>query len=241
MDGDAFDRLSVAVHRLRDGATRRQAFRAVAAGGIAGLLTRLRADEAEASCVGRRERCSRGGQCCGHRDRNIACDRLPRKCRRDGERCCGRDGTGCSADCDCCRGFECGDGGFCRSRDGDSGGGGCDGEGCGRGQSCCRFGGIARCIDRDRLHCCRGGICQKGYDCCGRDGGCCSPGWKCCGRGRCCPDDTRCTRTGCQARRSAGVSTATVKIVPFAAAVPGNEKEWIKKGWMTDGSGSDPA
>ena len=240
MDGETFDRLSVAVHRLRDGATRRQALRAVAAGGTAGLLTRLRAGEAEAACVGRRDRCSRGGQFCGHRDRDVGCDRLPRHCRRDGERCCGRDGTGCAADCDCCRGFAC-DGGRCRSGDGDGGGRRCGGVPCRRGWSCCRFRGVARCIDRDHLHCCRGGICPRGWDCCGRDGGCCSKGWKCCGRSGCCPDGWRCTRGGCEPRRNARVATASAEPVPFAEPVRPDGREWVEQGWMTDGSGGEPA
>ena len=65
MDGASFDRLSRIVHRLSHRTTRRQALRALAVGGVAGLLTRLETDDARAGCKRYWHRCSRDGECCG--------------------------------------------------------------------------------------------------------------------------------------------------------------------------------
>jgi len=54
MDGELFDRLSVALHRLRDAATRRQALQTLAASGIAGVLAHLGAGPTGAACIERR-------------------------------------------------------------------------------------------------------------------------------------------------------------------------------------------
>ena len=229
MDGEAFDRLSMVVHRLRDQATRREAVRTLAAGGIAGLLAGLAAKDASAACVSRRQRCARDRECCGNPDRNIVCDPLPSSCDRSGERCCGRHDARCSSRCDCCQGFTCSSSGRCQSSD--DGGESCGGAICERDWTCCRIGGVSRCIDPDNLRCCRSSICERGGDCCGSS--CCSSGWKCCGDGHCCPKDWRCGRTGCDAPRTAGISAESAETVPFADPVKGDERKWIEKGWMT--------
>jgi hypothetical protein len=144
-----------------------------------------------------------------------ACTRFWGRCSRDGE---------------CCRRMRCRRG-RCRPRnDGGGSGESCGGSTCDSGWSCCKISGVSRCIDRDRLICCRSSICQKGGDCC-RDG-CCSEGWKCCGD-VCCPKDWRCGRNGCIASRTADISAESAESTPFAEPVKGDERTWIKKGWMT--------
>jgi hypothetical protein len=64
MDGASFDRLSRIVHRLRHQATRRQALRTLAVGGLAGLVTRLGTEDANAACTRPGRRCSGGRECC---------------------------------------------------------------------------------------------------------------------------------------------------------------------------------
>ena len=228
MDGASFDRLSRTVHRLRHHATRRQALRTLAAGGLAGLLTRLETDDAGAACTQRRRRCSRNGECCGYPNRDVVCDALPRACNRSGDRCCGRSDASCTSHCDCCKGLACG-GGRCRVSS--DGGGDCGGTTCRSGWSCCTISGYSQCIDRDKLLCCRSSICEKGGDCCGD--GCCSKGWKCCGDGRCCPKDWRCGRTACLASQTADISAESAESIPFAKPVKSDEQRWIELGWMT--------
>ena len=235
MDDRAFDALARLVAQP---AARRRALRALLGGAVAAALTRLGAGEGGAACTDRRRRCSQAGECCGYPGGNVACARLPRACDRGGDRCCGRTGARCGADCDCCRGFACGAGGYCRAND--DGGRGCGGATCANGWSCCRFDGVARCIDPDYLRCCRAGICQRGWDCCGQDGKCCEPGWKCCGRGRCCPDGWRCGETACFASRQGDVATRSAETVPFAVPATADEQDWISKGWMTGGPEGEP-
>ena len=233
MDGASFDRLSRTVHRLGDHATRRQALRTFAVGGLAGLLTRLGTEDARAACTKRRKRCSQNGECCGNSDGNVVCGAPSGSCDRNGDRCCGRSDASCTSPCDCCRGLTCG-GGRCRESGGGGGGGGggCGGKTCQSGWTCCTVSGFPKCIDRDSLHCCRSAICEKGADCCGV-GSCCSKGWKCCGDGRCCPDGWRCGKTACSASQTADVSAESSQSVPFAKPVKSDEQHWIEQGWMT--------
>jgi hypothetical protein len=227
MDGASFDRLSRIVHRIRHHATRRQALRTLAGGGLAGLLTRLGSEDAGAACTQRRRQCSRNRDCCGYPDRDVVCDSLPRACDRSGDRCCGRTDASCSSECDCCRGLTCG-GGRCRASG--SGGGDCGGT-CTGNQSCCTVSGFPQCIDPDYLRCCRSSICERGGDCCGTS--CCSKGWKCCGDGRCCPDGWRCGRTACLSAQTADISAESADSIPFAEPVPSDEQRWIEQGWIT--------
>jgi hypothetical protein len=149
-------------------------------------------------------------------DAKAACTRFWGRCSRDGE---------------CCQRMRCRSG-RCRPRnDGGGGGEGCGGTTCRSGWSCCRISGVSRCIDRDRLICCRSSICERGGDCC--DSTCCSKGWKCCGDGRCCPDGWRCGRTACFASQTADISAESAKSVPFAEPVKSDERRWIELGWMT--------
>ena len=228
MDGASFDRLSRTVHRLRHHATRRQALRTLAVGGLAGLLTRLGTEDAGAACTQRRRRCSRNRECCGYPNRDIVCDPLPRACDRSGDRCCGRSSASCTSHCDCCQGLTC-SGGRCRASD--DGGEECGGTTCSSGLSCCTISGFHQCIDRDKLRCCSSSICERRGECCGD--GCCSKGWKCCGDGRCCPKDWRCGRTACLASQTADISAESGKSIPFAEPVRGDEQRWIDLGWMT--------
>ena len=149
-------------------------------------------------------------------DAQAACKQLWRRCSRDGE---------------CCRRLRCRRG-RCLPRYRSGGGDGeCGGQTCEGDWSCCRISGVSRCIDRDRLICCRSSICERGGDCC--DNSCCSKGWKCCGDGRCCPKDWRCGNTACLASQTADFSAESAESIPFAKPVKSDEQGWIKKGWMT--------
>jgi hypothetical protein len=227
MDGASFDQLSRIVHRLHHHATRRQALRTFAAGGLAGLLTRLGTEEAGAACTQRRRRCSRNRDCCGYPNRDVVCGALPSECDRNGGRCCGQLDASCSSNCDCCQGLTC-SGGRCRVG---SDGGACGNTTCPSGQTCCSISGFPQCIDPDFLHCCQSAICSKGSNCCGKS--CCSSGWKCCGNGLCCPDGWRCGKTACSTSRTAAIAGASAESVPFAEPVAGDEQHWIEQGWMT--------
>ena len=227
MDGASFDRLSRIVHRLRHHATRRQALRTLAAGGLASLLTRLGRGEIGAACTQRRRRCTRNRDCCGYPDRDVVCDALPSACDRSGDRCCGQPDASCSGKCDCCQGLTC-SGGRCRvGSDGDA----CGNTTCPSGQRCCSISGFPQCIDPDFLHCCQSAICSKGSDCCGK--GCCSPDQKCCGKGRCCPKEWRCGTIACYTTQTAAIAGASAESIPFAEPVPSDEQHWIERGWMT--------
>jgi hypothetical protein len=149
-------------------------------------------------------------------DAKAACKRLWGRCSRDGE---------------CCQRLRC-RGGRCLPRNGGDGGGeNCGGTPCDRDWTCCRISGVSRCIDRDRLICCRSSICERGGDCC--DSTCCSKGWKCCGDGRCCPKDWRCGNTACLNSQTADISAESVESIPFAKPVKSDEQRWIDLGWMT--------
>lgn len=237
MDGAAFDRLSVVVHRLRDAATRRQALRMLAAGGIAGLLAHFGAGAAGAACVERRRSCSRDRDCCGSQDGDVVCDQLPGASDRNGDRCCGRNDARCASPCDCCAGFTCDAGGRCRS--GSESGGQCGLTVCQPGWRCCQFDVSAGCYDPDYLHCCTKGLCSNGWDCCG-SAQCCSSGWKCCGHGRCCPNGWRCGKSACIASQTSDVSGTSARTIPFGDPVTVDEQGWIKKGWFEPASTSDP-
>jgi hypothetical protein len=109
MDKKGFDSL---VRCATTTTGRRRLFQAAAAVGVGGLLTRAGMGEVLAACQSRRQQCSRNSDC-NCRDNNVICDRLPSKCNRSGDRCCGTSRAGCSADCDCCRGFRCNSNGRC--------------------------------------------------------------------------------------------------------------------------------
>jgi hypothetical protein len=162
MDGASFDRLTRTVHRLRHQATRRQALRILAVGGLAGLLTRLETDDAKAACTRLLRPCSRRGECC----RGLTCRRGRCRPRNDGggggDDCGGKT---CSRDLSCCniKGFhQCIDRDYLR---------------------CCRSGICER--DGD---CCGDGCCSSGQKCCG-DGRCCPKDWRC-GRTACLASQT---------------------------------------------------
>jgi hypothetical protein len=227
MDGASFDQLSRVVHRLRHHATRRQALRTLAVGGLAGLLTHLGTEEAGAACTQRRRQCSRNRDCCGYPDGEVVCDALPSSCDRNGDRCCGQSNASCSSKCDCCQGLTC-SGGRCRLG---NDGGACGNTTCPSGQNCCAISGFPQCIDPDFLHCCPSAICSKGWDCCGKS--CCDPTQKCCGKGRCCPKGWRCGKIACYTSRSATIAEASAESIPFSEPVPGDEQHWIEQGWLT--------
>jgi hypothetical protein len=152
-------------------------------------------------------------------DAKATCKSFWRRCSREGE---------------CCRRLRCRNGRCLPHNSGGGGGGGgghCGGQSCRNGWSCCTISGVSRCIDRDRLICCRSSICERGGDCC--DNGCCSTGSKCCGNGHCCPKNWRCGNTACFASRTADVSAESAESKPFAEPVKGDERRWIDLGWMT--------
>ncbi|MCD6056961.1 MAG: hypothetical protein K0Q89_491 [Thermomicrobiales bacterium] len=152
MDGASFDRLSRTVHRLRHHTTRREALRIVAVGGLAGLLTRLEADDVAARCKRLGRRCKRSRECC----KRLRCRRRRCRPRRDGGG--GGDGCGgttCRNDWSCCT-----ISGTSRCIDRDY-------------LICCGSSICERGGD-----CCGAGCCSKGWKCCG-DGRCCPDGWTC--------------------------------------------------------------
>ena len=174
-------------------------------------------------CRNKGDDCDDDNDCCSNDCRNGNC-----ACAGDGRRC-DRDKDCCSNDCD---------NGFC---DDDDGGGGfqCGVTACREGWSCCPSSGVGRCYDPDFLHCCGVGICPNGWDCCGFAGGCCTPGWHCCGNGRCCPDGWSCGQIACFANQSGDRAASSAETVPFADPVAGDERKWIKKGWLEADSSRD--
>jgi hypothetical protein len=225
MDGKSFDRLSVAVHRLRDTPTRRQALRALAAGGAAGVLVGVGAGETGAACTKLRKKCDRDGGCCGS---FVVCDELSSSCDKNGDRCCGWTGADCDSKCDCCDGFKCGSNGRCQFKDDDNNGQTCGIMTCRDDWNCCHANTFDACYDPDSLRCCSNSICPKGWDCCGST--CCTNGWKCCGHDRCCPDGWNCGQTACFTNQSGDRSAASEQTVPFKDAVAPDDKKWIRKG-----------
>jgi hypothetical protein len=162
MDGASFDRLTRIAHRLSHHTTRRQALRALAVGGVAGLLTRLETDDAKAACKRLWRRCSRDGECC----RKLRCRRgrcLPRDGGGGGGEDCG--GEKCRNDLSCC---TISGKSVCIDRDRLI---------CCRSQICERGG-----------DCCDSTCCSKGWKCCG-DGRCCPKDWRC-GRTACLASQT---------------------------------------------------
>ena len=110
MDGKTFDSL-LKLTASRTG--RRRLFQAAAAAGVGGLLTRGVAgaqDVVAEACQRRQSKCNRNRNCqCnkGRQFENVTCDRLPNKCDRNGDRCCGVRRAACDRDCDCCKGYRC--------------------------------------------------------------------------------------------------------------------------------------
>jgi hypothetical protein len=153
MDGESFDRLSVAVHRLRDQATRRGALRLLLGGSVA-AVTGLAVDETEArkrrhkkrrkGCKGFGGRCNGSRDCCDGRCRNGFC--FPGNGGGGGGNGCCR---GFPNDYRCCRfngvdicvprnDVRCNDGDFCPN-----------------GWETCGFNGPVRDCCSPDTHCCR--------------------------------------------------------------------------------------
>jgi len=109
MDDKTFDSL-LKLTATRSG--RRRLLQATATAGIGGLLSRdgAAAQVVAEACQKRQSRCDRNRECeCknGRDFENVTCDRLPGKCDRTGDRCCGEAKATCDNDCDCCKGFKC--------------------------------------------------------------------------------------------------------------------------------------
>lgn len=112
MDGKTFDSI-VQLGTSRTG--RRRLFQAATAVGIGGLLTRGGVQEVLADCQGLRKKCKRNSEC-SCKDPNVICGRLPKKCNRSGDRCCGTSRADCRSNCDCCKGFICNNNGRCTQK-----------------------------------------------------------------------------------------------------------------------------
>lgn len=211
MDGEAFDRLSVAVHRLREQATRRNALRLLA-GGAAVAATGLSIDDTNAK----------------RRKKNKNKNKKRKKCRNNNW----WNGWGgrCRKNKDCCYG-KCRNG-ICWNTGGGGGGGGkkrCNGVRCPSGWKCCKRwqDGVKVCAPPGDPVCFDNNICYGGEPC-GWNGpvrNCCSSGWKCCGNGRCCPDGWRCGDVACYANQDAEVGGESTESTPFVEAVPENEMD----------------
>ena len=114
MDGNRFDRITKS---LITSLPRREAVKALAAGGLAAAIARLASGETTAKKKGRRCRdqgqmCGGDKKCCGHKIKcqnitKMGCDHVT------GKRCCGLEGAVCNNDADsnshcvCCDGFYC--------------------------------------------------------------------------------------------------------------------------------------
>jgi hypothetical protein len=211
MDGESFDRLSVIVHRLGDGATRRGALRTLLGGSLAaasGLLaegTEAKKHRRRRGCKGFGGGCNSNRDCCNGRCRNGFC--FPGNGGGGG----GGGGNRCNRGCQ--NGWQC-----CRQN----------------GVDVCVPNNLPTCCGgngfNSGFHCCggNGGACPSGWDCCGGFNQCCSAGWKCCGNGRCCPDGWFCRNDGtCQANQDARSSGASGEVVPSREPVTIDDNDWI--------------
>jgi hypothetical protein len=221
MDHDSFDRLTVAIDRWRDRATRRSTLRLLVGGSVA--AAGLTAADADAR---RRERdiCRGIGASC-KRDRDCCTDTcLADRCRIPGSQECGNRtclpgfkccrGNGSERKCTprgfptCCGSFSFADGFRC-CRSSDSGQSGA----CPSNSTCCsnRVGA---------------GCCPQGMKCC--DGGCCPDGMICCHHG-CCPDGFRCASSGCAIDGTATAGTRRMsKTRPFTDRLEIDEADVIE-------------
>lgn len=208
MDGEAFDRLTMAVHRLRDQATRRNALRLLF-GGAAVAAVGLPAEDAEARRKKRRRKKNK---------RRKKCVNYGARCNNN-KHCC--DGK--------CKRFN---GGlkFCMPKGGGGGGGGgnkrCGGQRCRNGEECCRFNGVKLCLPKGDIRCGGSNICPGGWETCGWNGpvrACCTPGNHCCGNDHCCPDGWRCGDIACYANQDAAVSGESTDSREFSDPVSADE------------------
>jgi hypothetical protein len=110
MDGNTFDSL---LKLTATSTGRRRLLQAATAAGVGTLLTRGVAgaqDVIAEACQDRQTKCNRTRNCeCKHGDqfKNVACEPLDNKCKKNGDRCCGKKGATCKEDCDCCKDFKC--------------------------------------------------------------------------------------------------------------------------------------
>ena len=107
MDDKTFDSL---VKLSATSTGRRRLLQAATAAGFGGLLTRGAAGAQQVvaeACQRLQSRCDRNRQCECKNTVNVICDRLPGKCNKNGERCCGVARAKCQQDCDCCKGYKC--------------------------------------------------------------------------------------------------------------------------------------
>lgn len=160
MDGTSFDRLAVAVDRLRQPGSRRAALRLLLGGSVAGAVAAIAAPAGEARhrCRSDWTGCTRDRQCCSDNCDGFIC--RPRG--SGGGNGCRGDWFGCTRDRDCCS-DNC-SGNICRPRG--SGGGNCNR--CLSGFKCCG----SRITD---------GCCSPGLFCCNSrfGSGCCPNGFRC--------------------------------------------------------------
>ncbi len=217
MDGESFDRLSVVVHRLRDQASRRSAFRLLLGGALVGAGA-LAADDTDAKKKNK------------NRNKNA---------RR--KRCRGY-GAGCGSNRDCCNG-KCRNGRCWYTGNGGGGGGrNCGGAHCPNGWRCRSQAGVHVCVPNNfptycdgknwytsDYRCCDGipsGACRAGNECCGGAGQCCQNGWKCCSGRTCIPNDWDCNDF---TRQSAAgdVAIAAEGRIPSMEPTPVPESDYI--------------
>lgn len=162
MDGNAFDRLTIAFDRLRHPASRRGALRLLLGGAATGLAAPVAARGADATnCRGYGERCKKHSQCCfGTCKYGV---------------CLNTGGGGGGGRCGVCLpGWQC-----CRNSDV------CVPPGI---NTCCGGSGfpwVGNC-------CNGGGFCGVGSRCCGTGTGCCGAGETCCRNRGCCPAGYQC-------------------------------------------------
>jgi hypothetical protein len=161
MDGDRFDALTRLLGR---DATRRGAATMatiLAGAGLAGLYPgpidakrKKKKKKCKPKCISPQSKCTTKCQnCCSDSQGNLRFCELVPVCpdSADGKYCCGKEGTECTQDCDCCGDLVCPDGACCVSF----------GTACTDQTACCG--------DCESGTCCSntGGECEEDVDCCG--------------------------------------------------------------------------
>ena len=170
MDGKTFDSLT----KLTATSTgRRRLLQAAGTAGIGSLLTRGvvgAQDVVAAACQNRQSTCNRNRNCechTGEKFKNVACDPLPGKCKKNGDRCCGKADATCDQDCDCCKNFKCNNkkcvndnNNNCKKK----------GDHCNSSNDCCndlKCNNHNKCQDKNNNNCKhKGDHCNRSRDCC---------------------------------------------------------------------------
>jgi hypothetical protein len=201
MDGSSFDKLSVAVHRLREQASRRNALRLLAGGAVAAVGGAI-ATETDAKKKKNK-----------NKNKNKY-NKKYKKCRNNFY------GGFCNGNKDCCNG-KCRNGVCWYNGGGGGGNGGCGGVRCPNGWTCRKQGPAHICSPYNNpIYCGNNTYWESNYNCCyGYAGGACQAGWKCCNGRTCIPNHWNCNDFF-QSAEIGGESIPTME--PFAPGAAGS-------------------